>query len=224
MEPIYLKPICLSRADAQQLLDGMQEHNRKLRPDQVAKYRRAFLRGEFYPAVQPLRTDEDGRLVDGQHRLEGFLSAGLDSAWFYVHEQFPNALVPYLDNGASRSMGDALTLAFPEIRDAQTVAAAAAKLVFQAEKGAAHVGLAGGGPPNKAPTNAELQQVVRLHPQILRNADKARLRQATVGKVALAVSALRPRLRFEKAADEVAKRWQPGKATRVLFSEYMKGD
>lgn len=97
----------ITPAIAKHWLDTSNTKNRKLRMHRVRLYADEMRRGQWKMAGDPIRFDNNGILLDGQHRLRAVLEAdqpmefvvvrGLDSGTFVV-----------MDKGMNRSVGDAL--------------------------------------------------------------------------------------------------------------------
>lgn len=61
---------------------GRNEGNRQRRPSTVSHYADQMKRGEWQQTHQPLAFDEDGNLIDGQHRLAAVAQSGI-GIWFW---------------------------------------------------------------------------------------------------------------------------------------------
>ncbi|MFE2374007.1 hypothetical protein [Streptomyces sp. NPDC059398] len=84
--------------------------NRRLDWGQVDFLADSILRGEWQLTHQGIALDgplETGSLLDGQHRLNAVIKAGIP-VWIYVFEGLPRTAFPVLDTGKRRSGVDAL--------------------------------------------------------------------------------------------------------------------
>ncbi len=81
--------------------------NRPLRKGRVQRYARDMLAGDWHVSPQPIVLNGDGRLVDGQHRLQAVVLSGLAQT-FCIVSGAETAVVAALDNGLPRSLGDQL--------------------------------------------------------------------------------------------------------------------
>ncbi|MFJ9841643.1 hypothetical protein ACIRYZ_14465 [Kitasatospora sp. NPDC101155] len=81
--------------------------NRRLDMGRVRALAVAILHGEWKLTHQGIAFDEDGALVDGQHRLHAIATAGTPVDMFVV-DGLANDVFPVLDSGKSRSAADAL--------------------------------------------------------------------------------------------------------------------
>ncbi|MCL3993772.1 hypothetical protein [Streptomyces lavenduligriseus] len=85
-------------------------NNRPLSRQTVTHLARAIERGEWRLTHQGIAFDENGRLVDGQHRLEAVVKAGLPVEVLVAHG-VPRAAFTVMDTGRKRTGRDALSLA-----------------------------------------------------------------------------------------------------------------
>ena len=88
---------------------GKNAHNRDLRNRDVARYADAMRRGEWVLNGDPIRFDEDGNLLDGQHRLWAVVESDvvIDAV---VLRGLPSSAQETMDLGARRSLKDTLKL------------------------------------------------------------------------------------------------------------------
>ncbi|GKQ33652.1 hypothetical protein [Streptomyces sp. A012304] len=84
--------------------------NRPLSRQTVAQLSRAIERGEWKLTHQGIAFDEEGRLVDGQHRLEAVVKAGIAVDMLVAHGVARTAFT-VMDTGRKRTGRDALSLA-----------------------------------------------------------------------------------------------------------------
>jgi len=79
--------------------------NRKLRVHVIRKYASFMEKGEWILNDQSISFDVNGRLLNGQHRLNAVILSGITIKSF-VTRNLPEDSFKYLDVGASRSNGD----------------------------------------------------------------------------------------------------------------------
>ncbi|MFZ4238377.1 hypothetical protein ACOZGD_24730 [Streptomyces murinus] len=85
--------------------------NRRLDWGQVDFLADSIIRDEWQLTHQGIALDgplDTGRLLDGQHRLNAIIKAGI-SVWIYVFEGLPETAFPVLDTGKRRSGVDTLS-------------------------------------------------------------------------------------------------------------------
>ncbi|MGW5351845.1 hypothetical protein ACWERV_15220 [Streptomyces sp. NPDC004031] len=103
----------LTRVDPQlaEVLLSQAAVNRRLDWGQVDFLADSIIRGEWQLTHQGIALDgpiETGRLLDGQHRLNAIIKAGVP-VWIYVFEGLPESAFPVLDTGKRRSGVDTLS-------------------------------------------------------------------------------------------------------------------
>lgn len=81
--------------------------NRSLRPSRVKEYATAMTEGRWLYTADPIRFDEDGRLIDGQHRLKAVVKSGCTIEMHVVRGLSRDAQ-DKVDTGAIRTAADAL--------------------------------------------------------------------------------------------------------------------
>jgi hydrogenase maturation factor len=87
-----------------------QPEQRKLRMHRVEAYVKARKEGQWVLTHQGIAYDEEGKLVDGQHRLKMVALSGLPT-WFLVVYNLPRDTVIHVDGQLSRSPRDAIRMA-----------------------------------------------------------------------------------------------------------------
>jgi hypothetical protein len=83
--------------------------NRNLRPSVAAAYSDDMACGVWAFNGDPLRFDENGKLVDGQHRLRGIVKSGV-AIYMLVIRGLKSSQQHTIDTGARRSFADVLKL------------------------------------------------------------------------------------------------------------------
>lgn len=86
-----------------------QRRNRRLRPYHVKRLASAMARGEWRENGEGVKFDLDGRLCDGQHRLEAIVQSGV-TLRMVVIEGLDEEAQETMDTGRHRSMADVLSL------------------------------------------------------------------------------------------------------------------
>jgi len=85
--------------------------NRQIRPSVVAQYADQMKRGQWQVTHQPVATDSEGNLVDGQHRLSAIVSSGA-AQWMQVvkYDRTATAMCLPVDCGVRRMPHDILRI------------------------------------------------------------------------------------------------------------------
>lgn len=81
--------------------------NRTVRTARVREYATAMREGRWLYTADPIRFDEDGRLIDGQHRLMAVVKAGLPVE-MHVVRGLAREAQDAVDTGAARTASDQL--------------------------------------------------------------------------------------------------------------------
>jgi hypothetical protein len=147
--------------------DWLENHNLKNRFVQqktVHKYARRMATGKWATTGETLKFDDDGNLIDGQHRLWGFLESGLETMAFLVMSGVPASAQVHIDTPAPRTA--AHTLQMNGIPDGRLLAASV-KLISSYEAG----GLPGTNQWRHAPDNQEVLTAVQSRPELCMSAD-----------------------------------------------------
>lgn len=98
------------------------EFNKKNRPlskSHVASLAEALRNDEWKMTAEPIKFDEHGNLIDGQHRLHAILVAGV-GAWLPIARNVPADSFDAMDRGKIRNAAD--VLAIQDIKYSTTVA------------------------------------------------------------------------------------------------------
>lgn len=85
------------------------EKNRRLTRGKVKEYAKAMKEGRWRFDAMPICISTEGRLLNGQHRLEAIIESGVPqtmSLWWNIEP----AAQSVMDTGRKRSFGDALTM------------------------------------------------------------------------------------------------------------------
>jgi hypothetical protein len=106
--------------DASGMMDRNYDRNRALRRTWVDYLAHTMVEETFYPTHQGIAFDEDGQLIDGQHRLEAIRKSGRGQ-WLLVATGIPRSAVLAMDRHARRRESDQIRVAtddlFPTYHD-----------------------------------------------------------------------------------------------------------
>jgi len=105
--PIRSRVETITPAKAKTWLAEHNAENRNLRKAWVSKLAEAMRRGEWQVTHQGIAFDDDGVLLDGQHRLAAVTEAG-KSVQMLVSRGVPAEAYDTLDTGRARTAGDVL--------------------------------------------------------------------------------------------------------------------
>lgn len=109
---------------ASDLLDA-NRHNRNMRASRVAHLAELMRRGEWVLNGETIKIAEDGTLLDGQHRLQAVVEAGVEIETMVMRD-LPMAVQDTVDTGRKRRLADVLTI--ERRSDPQALAAALSML------------------------------------------------------------------------------------------------
>jgi hypothetical protein len=132
---------------------GKNTNNRPVSRYNVEKIASAISSGEWIVNGDAIRFDEDGNLMDGQHRLMGVVKSGLSINTLVVRDVASSAFMT-IDTGKVRSSSDALGIAG---ESNTTALASMLRFVLQYEAGT----LAG-----RSISNAQVIEAIGRHPAI----------------------------------------------------------
>jgi len=94
---------------ARQWLDRLADNQRKQKPSVIERYARDMRNGTFLTTGDPIRFDWNGRLIDGQQRLNAIIISGVPVMLLVVRGVDPEAMV-VIDIGAQRTFADSLKI------------------------------------------------------------------------------------------------------------------
>lgn len=135
--------------------------NRNLRVSVVDKYQRDMEAGNWKLCMAPIVIAEDGRILDGQHRLTAQIRAMKQIKWLVIRNA-PAETQKTIDTGAGRSVGDVLQL---EGHANSGLLAAVARNVQRIVNG--QMG------NSQSISNSEILDVIRDHPDIVSSTEAA---------------------------------------------------
>lgn len=97
--------------------------NRKVSRPNLDHIMAAMIEGMWHDDGTPIRFDELGNLIDGQHRLLAVINTGVEQT-FLVLRGVKRSAMTTLDTGKTRSKADVLLIHDPTVNDINSVAAA----------------------------------------------------------------------------------------------------
>lgn len=134
--------------------------NRRVSPKVVRNYADDMSRGEWLLNGEAIKFDQDGDLLDGQHRLGAIVYYG-KPVRLAICRNLPRAVFKTIDSGKKRGHADIVGLR--GVRYPAAVATAYRMLFFYPQEQWS------GGKPGKLGrmTNTQLEAVIALHPEVL---------------------------------------------------------
>lgn len=139
---------------AQRWLDESNIHNRSIKPSVVAAYVRDMQNNRWRLTGEPIKFDNQGTLLDGQHRLQAISRLDKSISTFVVFG-LDSESQDVMDSGVKRGAADALV--FEGTKNANDVSATA-RLALSMNENRRIV--------NVKLTNAEVQEYVRANPEL----------------------------------------------------------
>ena len=134
--------------------------NRFITQSTVHKYARQIMAERWCVTGEALKFDDLGNLLDGQHRLWGFIETGLESAVFLVINNIPASSQPFIDTPKPRTPANTLEMeGVPDPR----IAAATVKMLNEYE----HNRMPGSSAWRVALDNQGIYQYTLDHPDVL---------------------------------------------------------
>lgn len=110
MKSYTATPVLITPEMAKNILKRNYKKNRKLNKTRIAKYARDMEKGQWNSSpLEPIGFDEEGRLIQGQHRMMAVIKSG-KTVLFYVMNDVPNKDYRVLDSGKARTAGDVLKI------------------------------------------------------------------------------------------------------------------
>ena len=134
--------------------------NRFITQSTVHKYARQIMAERWCVTGEALKFDDVGNLLDGQHRLWGFIETGLESAVFLVIKNIPASSQSFIDTPKPRTPANTLEMeGVPDPR----IAAATVKMLNEYE----HSRMPGSSAWRVALDNQGIYQYTLDHPDVL---------------------------------------------------------
>ena len=130
-------------------------HNRGLKKSTVQAYSRDMKEGDWCWTGDPIRFDKTGALIDGQHRLEACVLAGVPFESTVIRDLDEN-IMRFLDRGIKRTVADSLHL---EGHQNSLILGAAARWLYYFKHGAAALS-------KSKVTSIEVLKMADQHPQL----------------------------------------------------------
>ena len=96
--------------------------NRALSPVKINQYRKAIEDGTFVVSHQGIAFDQEGKLVDGHHRLSAIVETA-KSVTVLVTRGLPHEVLATIDTGRPRGFGDHLKMYSSGVTETKTLAA-----------------------------------------------------------------------------------------------------
>lgn len=128
---IVVEQVIIGPVEAKQLLEE-NRHNRNLRPSKVDQYARDMIAGNWHASAETIKFDWNGRMIDGQHRLNAIIVANVKVPMMVARGLNPQTQT-VIDAGAKRSPADALS--FTGMTSNPAVIAAAARIGLRYDAG-----------------------------------------------------------------------------------------
>lgn len=164
---IVISVVDMTPALALHLVRRHNQRNRKMRPSRRNSYARDMAAGDWMFNGDSIRVDEEGTIIDGQHRLEAIVESGITQPMLFV-EYLPIEVQVTIDIGAMRTMAD--QLAFKNYPN-PTMLAAIARRLCQVKQ---PFGVVYGG--SNTPTRAEMRKFVAANTALVERAVNVALR------------------------------------------------
>jgi hypothetical protein len=151
--------VTVTRDMAWDWLSQTNMKNRKVYQATVSRYARKMMTGNWEWTGEAIKIDDQGILLDGQHRLWAFLETKAESAQFLVMHGVPREAQKLMDTGRNRTPANTL-----EMEDIQhgTILAPAARMLIEYEQG--HI--PGSNQWRVRPDNRETLDCVNSRPDI----------------------------------------------------------
>lgn len=107
MEPASIETVTPQQASL--WLAGQSDHNRTLRERHVERLMRDMRNGTFVYNGESIKIDEEGNLMDGQHRLTAIVRSGIPQTML-VARCVPRITMRTIDRGEARTVADWLKI------------------------------------------------------------------------------------------------------------------
>ncbi len=155
---------------------GANHGNRNMRKTAIAQYARDMIEGDWMTTGDSIKFDWDGRLIDGQHRLEAIIASGC-SVQFVVVRGLEPRVQDVIDSNVRRSATDAMR--FNGYEHNVNEIAGCARIAKARSLGMVTTALSAHTPAQM--TNSEVLEWARENPEVQRAAALARRVYATIG-------------------------------------------
>lgn len=94
---------------AENLLDNLYERQRAVKPQVVKRYAEAMRNGEWLTTGDTIKLSEDGKVMDGQHRLRAIVESGFTLEGAIIIQGVDEDAFNVMDQGRPRTFADWLT-------------------------------------------------------------------------------------------------------------------
>lgn len=152
MPTVTSSPVLVTPSMASAYL-ASNTRNRPLRKSRIERYASDMAAGRWQMNGETIIISDEGNLLNGQHRLEALVKAGVP-VWMMVTTGVPETAFSTMDAGLTRTAGDVLgmkgILNFNQV-------AAVARICLNYKDGM---------PLSRARTNLEIEEAIALHPEI----------------------------------------------------------
>ncbi len=167
-------------AKAKEYLEKNFDRNRFVRAGWKSALADAMAKGEFLPTHQGIAFDDEGHLIDGQHRLEAIVESGA-SCWLLVARNLPLETVLAMDLHAKRKPNDQIGMLDPTIRPTSRDVAIARMMKS---------GMEGGGQLQFSP-ELSLLSTAQVHHFLVEHWEAIRFSQSHIGEMGTAAAPIR---------------------------------
>jgi len=151
--------VTVTRDMAWDWLSGTDMKNRKVYQATVSRYARKMMTGRWEWTGEALKFDDNGNLLDGQHRLWAFLETKMEDAVFLIMNGVPAESQKLMDTGRNRTQANTLEM---EAIPYSTILAPAARMLIEYEAG--HI--PGSSQWRVRPDNRETLECVNARPDL----------------------------------------------------------
>ncbi len=154
----YEANVTVTPGMAREFLSRNVENNRPPKRDRIQQYARDMASGRWnVHTPQTISFDTRKNLIDGQNRMHALVLANVALPFNIAHDVSVEVM-PFLDSGAARTSGDALSVAVNGVNDRNRVASVARWSIMW------DAGLPTGKGGSLKPTHAEIVERVRAEP------------------------------------------------------------
>ncbi len=160
MDGLRFEVMYVTPAEAKRWLSTNIENNRIVRESKVDLYISDMRGGRWRNTGETIKFNPDGRLIDGQHRLQALVESGVAGVTMSIAFNVPDNALEVIDTGAGRRFADTLKMQEAVNRFAS---AAIVRRTLQRERGNP-TGIKGRSAVLGVPTNAELLDRYRKDP------------------------------------------------------------
>lgn len=140
---------------------GTMDRNRAQRRAKINQFARAMLAGEWQLNGEPVIIGHNGKVIDGQHRLQAVMTAKVPIMMLVVRGVMPESMAT-IDTGTSRSYGDVTTLRGDGSYGPQLAAVARRWWIYENTPGGETFGAAF----RVQLSHTEIDHIIEQHPMI----------------------------------------------------------